>query len=222
MADTVESLEREVAASRARLADTLDRLTSPETSEAVKQDLMDTVRKAKDEALNRTRGAARQTTQGLAENLKQRAKDNPFAVALIGAGVAWRLYKRPPVATLLIGAGVASLMMAGRSERSTGRTSGGSERNTARDPYANPQQGYVPGGVAGYGYPVEEDAPTPGLAEQGAAAASSVVDRAQNAASSTAGRVSEAARETGERVRVSAAQLSETLSGTTAQISERA
>jgi hypothetical protein len=147
MADNLETLERDVAESRARLADTLDRLTSPETSEAVKRDLMDTVHKAKDDVMNRARDTGRQTAQGVADSLKQRAMDNPFAVALIGAGIAWRLYKKPPVTTLLVGAGVAALMMGG-SGRSTAR-------GLSRDPYRDPRQGYVPGGVAGYGYPVE-------------------------------------------------------------------
>lgn len=217
MADNLETLEREVAESRSRLADTLDRLTSPETSEAVKRDLMDTVHKAKDEVLNRARDTGRQTAQGFADSLKQRAMDNPFAVALIGAGIAWRLYKKPPVATLLVGAGVASLMM-----------SGGSGRKSAdRDAYRNPRrQGYVPGGVAGYGYPVEEDAPGPSVAERVSAAASSAAERARNVASTTATHVLEAARNADERARTAgvsaAAQISNSASGAAAQVSETA
>ena len=122
--------------------------------------------------------------------------DNPFAVALIGAGIAWRLYKKPPVTTLLVGAGLASLMM-----------SGGSRRGANRDPYRDPRrQGYVPGGVAGYGYPVEEDAPELSLTERAGAAASSVAERARaigerarDAASTAAAHVSETARDVGER-----------------------
>ncbi len=96
--------------------------------------------------MNRARDTGRQTAQGLTDSLKQRAMDNPFAVALIGAGIAWRLYKKPPVTTLLVGAGVASLMMAGGSGRGTGWSP---DRNSDRDPYRDPRQGYVPGGVAG-------------------------------------------------------------------------
>src|SRR3954453_18776074 len=177
MADHLDAIEREVAESRARLADTLDRLTSPETSERVKRDLMDTVHKAKDEVLNRARDTGRQTAQGFADSLKQRARDNPVAVALIGAGIAWRLYKRPPVATLLIGAGIAGLMMSGGSGRGASRPSGGSGRTAGRVPYADTRQGYVPGGVAGYGYPVEADAPMPGRTERGGASPG-VADRA--------------------------------------------
>src|SRR5215210_8001981 len=186
MADNLETLERDVAESRARLADTLDRLTSPETSEAVKRDLMDTVHKAKDDVMNRARDTGRQTAQGVADSLKQRAMDNPFAVALIAAGIAWRLYKKPPVATLLVGAGVASLMMPG----------GPGRKSADRDAYRNPRrQGYVPGGVAGYGYPVEEDAPGPSVAERVSAAASSAAERARNVASTTATHVLKTARD---------------------------
>src|SRR4051812_28817924 len=221
MADHLEAIEREVADSRARLADTLDRLTSPETSSAAKRDLMDTVHKTKDELLNRARDTGRQTAQGLADSLKQRAIDNPFAVALIGAGIAWRLYKKPPVTTLLVGAGLASLMM-----------SGGSRRGANRDPYRDPRrQGYVPGGVAGYGYPVEEDAPELSLTERAGAAASSVAERARaigerarDAASTAAAHVSETARDVGERLRdaasTAAAQVSNSASDAAAQVSE--
>jgi len=222
MADNLETLERDVAESRARLAYTLDRLTSPETSEAVKRDLMDTVHKAKDDVMNRARDTGRQTAQGVADSLKQRAMDNPFAVALIGAGIAWRLYKKPPVTTLLVGAGVAALMMGG-SGRSTGR-------GLSRDPYRDPRQGYVPGGVAGYGYPVEEDAPTPGLAERAETAASGVAERARDlgerareAAYAAAAQASETAREAGERAREAAsraaAQVSETAEDVAARVS---
>src|SRR3954447_2046984 len=228
MADTIEALEREVAESRARLADTLDQLTNPETSEAVKRDIMDTVHRTMDEVLDRARGAGRQTAQSLADGLKQRARDNPVAVALIGAGIAWRLYKRPPVATLLIGAGIAGLMMSGGSGRGASRPSGGSGRTAGRDPYADPRQGYVPGGVAGYGYPVETDAPTPGRTERGGASpgvadrARMIAECAQDAAATAAARASEATRETGERVRASAAHLTEALPGVVEKVSEQA
>ena len=212
MADNLETLERDVAESRARLADTLDRLTSPETSEAVKRDLMDTVHKAKDDVMNRARDTGRQTAQGVADSLKQRAMDNPFAVALIGAGIAWRLYKKPPVTTLLVGAGVAALMMGG-SGRSTGR-------GLSRDPYRDPRQGYVPGGVAGYGYPVEEDAPTPGLAERAKTAASGVAERARDLGERAREAASRAVAQVSETAEDVAARVSATVSGAIAQASE--
>ena len=220
MADNLETLERDVAESRARLADTLDRLTSPETSQAVKRDLMETVHKAKDDVMNRARDTGRQTAQGFADNLKQRAIDNPFAVALIGAGIAWRLYKKPPVTTLLVGTGIAALMMGG-----SGRSTGG---GLSRDPYRDPRQGYVPGGVAGYGYPVEEDAPTPGLAERAEVAASGIAERARDlgerareAAYAAAAQASETAREAGERAREAASRAAAQVSDTAAEVAAR-
>jgi ElaB/YqjD/DUF883 family membrane-anchored ribosome-binding protein len=73
--------------------------------------------------------------------MKRRAADNPVAVAAIGAGLAWRLWQKPPIATLLVGAGVAALF--GRS----------SVREIDFDPYdPDRPSGYVPGGIAGYGY----------------------------------------------------------------------
>jgi hypothetical protein len=72
----------------------------------------------KDEALQRARDAGRETVRNAVDNLKARALNNPMAVALIGAGVGWRLYKHPPITILLVGAGAALLMRApGRSEQ---------------------------------------------------------------------------------------------------------
>src|SRR4026208_651381 len=42
-------------------------------------------------------------------DLKARAAANPSAALAIGAGLAWRLVKHPPIATALIGAGAPSL-----------------------------------------------------------------------------------------------------------------
>ena len=47
----VATLEREAAEARARLADTLERLTSPQTSQAVKQELTDYALGVKDNVL---------------------------------------------------------------------------------------------------------------------------------------------------------------------------
>jgi hypothetical protein len=43
------------------------------------------------------------------DELKARAAANPSAALAIGAGIAWRLLKDPPIASALIGAGVLSL-----------------------------------------------------------------------------------------------------------------
>src|SRR5438045_854537 len=63
------------------------------------------------------------------------------AAASIGAGIAWKLWQKPPITTLLVGAGVAALF--GRS----------SVHEIDVDPYdLDRPSAYVPGGVAGYGY----------------------------------------------------------------------
>jgi hypothetical protein len=42
--------------------------------------------------------------------VKARAAANPLAVAALVAGVAWRLFHRPPIATLLVGLGLVGLL----------------------------------------------------------------------------------------------------------------
>jgi hypothetical protein len=43
-------------------------------------------------------------------DLKERAAANPVAALAIGAGLAWRIARRPPIASLLVGAGVIGLI----------------------------------------------------------------------------------------------------------------
>lgn len=205
----VERLERETAEARARLAGTLDRLTSPETAQAVKQELTDYAQGLKDQALGYVQstkesilGTGRDRANGFAGDLKQRALANPLGVALIGAGIGWHLYKKPPITTLLVGAGVAALMAGG----------GGSpriDRRAYRDPYDPAQpRGYVPGGVAGYGYPVEEQTPGSSLTDRASGAAAA----ASSAASAAASRTGEMARDLGTSVRHVASDLTERVS----------
>jgi len=153
----VQTLEREAAEARARLADTLERLTSPSTAQAVKQELTDYAQGLKNQALDYVQqkkdelmGTGRDTAQGYTDGLKQRALGNPLGLALIGAGVGWHLYRHPPITTLLVGTGIALLMKGGNS--------GPPGHLAYRNPYdADQPRGYVPGGVAGYGYPVDEE-----------------------------------------------------------------
>jgi hypothetical protein len=163
MTDATDSraLEHEVEEARSRFASTVDRLTSPETTEATKEEIKAYAQSAKDEIagfvsakveeatsyLTKAKDSARDTAQqkvhSFTEDLQERARANPLAVGLIGAGIAWRLYKHPPVTTLLVGAGVALLMNGPSRTRKSVRV----------DPY-DPDRptSYVPGGVAGEGY----------------------------------------------------------------------
>jgi len=196
----VQVAEAEAEEARARLAATLEKLTSPATHEAMKAELMERVQGYKDQALqykdnllNQARDTSRQKMQDMLQDMKQRAMDNPIAVLLIGAGIGWRLYKDPPITTVLVGAGAAMLM------KGNGR-SGQVDRTAYRDPYRETQpRGYVPGGVAGYGYPAEDSAPGASTTEQISAIASGAVASAMEQARETGAKLRDAAYEAGSR-----------------------
>src|SRR5215216_3739959 len=196
----VATLEAEVAAARARFARTLDKLTDPATHEAMKNEVMERVEGYKDGLLGSVEASARAKGQGVVDDLKTRAMNNPAGAALIGAGIAYHLYRHPPVTTLLLGAGTALLMRA-RGKRASGPTA-------YRAPYDERRpRGYVPGGVAGYGYPVEEDAPGSTTTDRMMAAASEARGKARAVASEVGGKARaigaqarEAAYETGSRI----------------------
>ena len=78
----LNALDREVELTRARFANDLARLRSPHNIADFKEDLW---------------ARARDTRDGLLADLKARAAANPLAVAALAAGVAWRLFQRPPL-----------------------------------------------------------------------------------------------------------------------------
>ncbi|MBV8850738.1 MAG: hypothetical protein JOZ16_14270 [Methylobacteriaceae bacterium] len=136
----VDALERDVEAARARLVNRVAQLKGAPVN-GVKDGLVAEAAGYKDEVIDSARQKVTGAIDGFVSDLKRRATDNPVAVAAIGAGIAYRLWQKPPIATLLVGAGVAALF--GRS----------SMREIDIDPYDADRPGaYVPGGVAGYGY----------------------------------------------------------------------
>jgi hypothetical protein len=141
----VDALERDVETARARLVKRVAQLKAPPVS-AVKDELVADATEFKDEVIDSAKQKLTDTIDGFVSDIKRRAADNPVAVAAIGAGIAWKLWQKPPITTLLVGAGVAALF--GRS----------SVREIDVDPY-DPERpsGYVPGGVAGYGYATTRD-----------------------------------------------------------------
>jgi hypothetical protein len=144
-------------------------------------------------------GGARDSGQGFVDDLKRRAMANPIPVAMIGAGIAWRFYRHPPVATLLVGAGVAMLM----------RGKAPTDPNAYRDPYAERYPGpYVPGGVAGYGYPVEASAPGTSTTERIGAAVTGLEHTAHDAAM----RARDMAADAGSRLSEAAHRAASTVS----------
>ena len=113
--------EHEVERSRAKLTQDLAVLCSPATLAAFTDDL-------KQEAF--------ETRDAFWEKIKARAASNPAAVMAIGAGLAWRLLRSPPIASALIGVGLFSLWKtqprtaydaSGRRTRLYGTKQGGSQ-----------------------------------------------------------------------------------------------
>jgi len=106
---SLNQLEREVEASRTKLASDLSTLRSPATAaeftETLKQEAFD----AKDALLDKAKAKAQSSIESLIEDVKARAAANPAAALAIGAGIAWRLIRHPPIATALVGAGLISL-----------------------------------------------------------------------------------------------------------------
>ena len=204
----VATLQAEVAQARSRLATDLEKLTAPETFAAAKNEVMQHVDGYKQQIL----GGARESGEGFVDGMKRRVAANPIPVAMIGAGLAWRFYRHPPVATILLGAGVAMLM----------RAKTPADPNAYRDPYKETNPGpYVPGGVAGYGYPVEASAPGTSPIERVGQTASDVADRARDAGerardmavdagaavSDMASRAAGAASDAADRARTTAADI---------------
>jgi hypothetical protein len=109
-ATELTELEREVETARSRLAADLMVLRSPNTLSAFGGDLKQQALDAKDALVEKARAAATSRTQELVDGVKARIAANPAALLLIGAGLAWRLVRRPPIATALVGAGVYSLL----------------------------------------------------------------------------------------------------------------
>ena len=198
----VDTLERDVEAARARLVNRVAQLKAPPIS-GVKDELVAEATEYKDEVIDSAKQKVTDAIDGFVSDIKRRAADNPVAVAAIGAGIAWRLWQKPPIATLLVGAGVAALF--GRS----------SVREIEVDPYdADRPAGYVPGGVGGYGYGT-----TRGMIEQkviggATVAAETAREKAEELRDRAAELKDSALRSTGEltnRARESAAELRETV-----------
>jgi hypothetical protein len=107
---SLKELERDVVASRAKLAGDLAMLRAPSTFSSFKDDLKREAVSAKDSLVDSAKSAATSSIQNIIEDLKAKAAANPAATLAIGAGIAWRLIHHPPIATALVGAGLFSLL----------------------------------------------------------------------------------------------------------------
>ena len=109
MHDTLRQCEREVEQARSKLSHDLATLRAPETISAFTDDLKRDAIETKDALLDQVTQTAQSKLSDFVEELKARAAANPVATLAIGAGIAWRLLRHPPIATALIGAGVYGL-----------------------------------------------------------------------------------------------------------------
>lgn len=106
---TLNQLERDVEAARAKLASDLATLRSPITAAEFTDSLKQEAVEAKDALLDKAKKSVQSSIELLMQDIKARAAANPTAALAIGAGVAWRLIRQPPIATALVGAGLVSL-----------------------------------------------------------------------------------------------------------------
>jgi hypothetical protein len=105
----LDELEQDVEDARARLEQNLAELRSPARVTDLKQGLLEEATQKKDELVELAKESAKRGAQQLFSQLKDKAEANPAAALAIGAGVAWRLARRPPIASMLVGIGLVSL-----------------------------------------------------------------------------------------------------------------
>ena len=63
-----------------------------------------------DDLATSTQEAVSDRASRFVADLKERAAANPVAVLAIGAGLAWRIFRRPPITSMLVGGGLIALM----------------------------------------------------------------------------------------------------------------
>jgi len=106
---SLRQLEQEVETARAKLGRDLLTLRSPQTTAEFTESLKQEAIAAKDALVEKAKTGAQSSFEALMHDLKARAAANPAAALAIGAGIAWRLIRHPPIATALVGAGLVSL-----------------------------------------------------------------------------------------------------------------
>lgn len=110
-------LEMEVESARAKVAAGFALLTSEETLSNLRETVQTESYAAKDRLWEAGQKEVRSRVDALVEATKAKAAANPLAVAAIGAGVAYRLFRHPPVASVLVGAGLYSLLTTDSRQR---------------------------------------------------------------------------------------------------------
>jgi gas vesicle protein len=106
----IRRLELEVETAREKLATDLSRLRSPAAYADFRTGLKQDAEEVKDLIVDQAKSTTQSTLQRMVDDLKAKAAANPAATLAIGAGIAWRVFRHPPIATALIGAGLFSLL----------------------------------------------------------------------------------------------------------------
>jgi hypothetical protein len=109
MSANLQELEREVEQARNRVIDDMTKVSHPSVLSEFKRAMLSRAAQTKDDLVHQTGDAAATATQRLMADIKSRAAANPAAALAIGAGLAWRLARHPPVSTILVGLGVVGL-----------------------------------------------------------------------------------------------------------------
>jgi len=106
----IRRLELEVETAREKLATDLSRLRSPAAYADFRTGLKQDAEEVKDLIVDQAKSTTQSTFQRMVDDLKAKAAANPAATLAIGAGIAWRVFRHPPIATALVGAGLFSLL----------------------------------------------------------------------------------------------------------------
>jgi hypothetical protein len=107
---TQDQLQRDVEASREKLLNSISRVRGRLNASELTATLKQEAENAKDLILEKATATARSKVDEAVVAAKARVVANPAAALAIGAGIAWRLFQRPPVASVLIGVGLVSLL----------------------------------------------------------------------------------------------------------------
>jgi hypothetical protein len=110
MDKSLNQLEADVEAARAKFAADMAVARSGETRSQFFTDAQQDLRHLKDTVMANAAGSAKSKAADLVETIKAKAAQNPAAVLAIAAGVGWRIYKSPPIASTLVGLGLYSLL----------------------------------------------------------------------------------------------------------------
>jgi hypothetical protein len=110
MSQELEALERDIRATRSRLAANLSVLTSTQAIDQLKSAVKTEAIETTDDLMERAKTSGIDMLRRGLDELKHKAMQNPAAVAALGAGIGWKFWKNPPVATALLGYGLFSLL----------------------------------------------------------------------------------------------------------------